>query len=44
MDFYLRFKRVYPFIKRYNMTIQEEFIENDLDIIFDKRLFKKRLA
>ena len=36
--------KINPFIERYNRTIQEEFIDNNLDIIYDKPLFHKKLA
>jgi len=36
--------RINTYIERYNRTLQEEFIENNLDIIHDKPLFSKALA
>ncbi|MGQ9638766.1 MAG: integrase core domain-containing protein, partial [Thermodesulfobacteriota bacterium] len=41
---YPRCPKINTFIERYNRTIQEEFIDNNLDIIDDKPLFSKRLA
>lgn len=36
--------KINTYIERYNRTIQEEFIDNNLDIIYDKPLFHQRLA
>ena len=36
--------KINSYIERYNRTIQEEFIDNHLDIIFDKNLFNEKLA
>jgi len=41
---YLHCPRINTYIERYNRTLQEEFIENNLDIIHDKALFSKALA
>lgn len=41
---YPRCPKINTYIERYNRTIQEEFIDNNLDIIFDKPLFNQRLA
>lgn len=41
---YPRCPKINTYIERYNRTIQEEFIDNNLDIIHDKQLFYKRLA
>lgn len=41
---YPRCPRINSYIERYNRTIQEEFIDNNLDIIHDKELLNKRLA
>lgn len=41
---YPRCPKINTYIERYNRTIQEEFINNNLDIIFDKEEFNKRLA
>lgn len=36
--------KINVYIERYNRTIQEEFIDNNLDIIHDKILFNQKLA
>lgn len=36
--------KIQTYIERYNRTIQEEFIDNNLDIIDDKILFNQKLA
>jgi hypothetical protein len=36
--------RINTYIERYNRTIQEEFIDNHLDVIYDKELFNQKLA
>lgn len=36
--------KINTYIERYNRTIQEEFIDNNLDVIYDKPLFNRRLA
>ena len=41
---YPRCPKINAFIERYNRTIQEEFIDNNIDIIFDKQLFHEKLA
>jgi transposase InsO family protein len=41
---YPRCPKINTYIERYNRTIQEEFIDNNLDIIHDKPLFHKKLA
>ncbi len=41
---YLRCPKINTHIERYNRTIQEEFIDNHLDIIHDKKLFHQKLA
>jgi transposase InsO family protein len=41
---YPRCPKINTYVERYNRTIQEEFIENNLDIIYDKPLFHQRLA
>ena len=41
---YPRCPKINTYIERYNRTIQEEFINNNLDIIYDKPLFHQRLA
>jgi len=41
---YPRCPKINTYIERYNRTIQEEFIDNNLDIIYDKPLFHRRLA
>ncbi|MCX8031002.1 MAG: integrase core domain-containing protein, partial [Thermodesulfovibrionales bacterium] len=41
---YPRCPKINAHIERYNRTIQEEFIDNHLDIIHDKRLFNQALA
>ncbi len=41
---YPRCPKINAHIERYNRTIQEEFIDNHLDIIHDKRLFNEALA
>ncbi|MCX7943753.1 MAG: integrase core domain-containing protein [Deltaproteobacteria bacterium] len=41
---YPRCPKINTYIERYNRTIQEEFIEANLDIIHDKSLFHQRLG
>lgn len=41
---YPRCPRINTYIERYNRTIQEEFINNNLDIIHDKELFNQELS
>jgi len=41
---YPRCPKINTYIERYNRTIQEEFIDNNLDVIYDKPLFNQRLA
>ena len=41
---YPRCPKIDSFIERYNRTVQEEFIDNNLDIIHNKSLFHKKLA
>lgn len=41
---YPRCPKINSFIERYNRTIQEEFIDNNEDIIHDKQLFNKALS
>ena len=41
---YPRCPKINSIIERYNRTIQEEFIDNNLDIIHDKSLFHRSLA
>src|SRR3989344_6537582 len=41
---YPRCPKINAYIERYNRTIQEEFIDNNLDIIHDKILFNRKLA
>lgn len=41
---YPRCPKINTYIERYNRTIQEEFINNNLDVIYDKLLFHQRLA
>lgn len=41
---YPRCPKINTYIERYNRTIQEEFIDPNLDIIYDKPLFHQRLA
>lgn len=41
---YPRCPKINSIIERYNRTIQEEFIDNNLDIIHDKSLFHQSLA
>ncbi|MFN6946557.1 MAG: integrase core domain-containing protein [Cytophagaceae bacterium] len=36
--------KINTYIERYNRTIQEEFIDNNLDVIYDKPFFNQRLA
>jgi len=36
--------KINAYIERYNRTVQEEFIDNNLDIIHDKILFNQKLA
>ncbi len=36
--------KINAYIERYNRTVQEEFIDQNLDIIHDKKLFAARLA
>lgn len=41
---YPRCPKIDTFIERYNRTLQEEFIDYQLDIIHDKKLFNQKLA
>jgi putative transposase len=41
---YPRCPKINTYIERYNRTVQEEFIDNNLDIIHDKILFNQKLA
>lgn len=41
---YPRCPKINTYIERYNRTIQEEFIDNNLDIIHDKKLFNQKLT
>lgn len=41
---YPRCPKINTYIERYNRTVQEEFIDNNLDIICDKKLFHQKLA
>lgn len=41
---YPRCPKIDSFIERYNRTVQEEFIDNNLDVIHDKKLFSRKLA
>ena len=41
---YPRSPKINASLERYKRTIQEEFIDNNLDIIQDKPLFQERLA
>ncbi|MEW6686868.1 MAG: integrase core domain-containing protein [Candidatus Edwardsbacteria bacterium] len=41
---YLRCPKTNTHIERYNRTLQEEFIDCNLDIIHDKLLFNQKLA
>lgn len=41
---YPRCPKINAYIERYNRTIQEEFIDNNLDIIHDKQLFNQKLS
>ena len=41
---YPRCPKINTYIERYNRTIQEEFIDNNLEVIYDKPLFHRRLA
>ena len=41
---YPRCPKIDSFIERYNRTLQEEFIDNNLDIIHDKKLFSRKLV
>lgn len=41
---YPRCPKINAYIERYNRTIQEEFIDNNLDIMHDKILFNQKLA
>jgi len=41
---YPRCPKINTYIERYNRTIQEEFIDNNLDIIHDEKLFNRELA
>lgn len=41
---YPRCPKIDAYIERYNRTLQEEFIDNNLDIIHDKKLFSKKLV
>ena len=36
--------KINTYIERYNRTVQEEFIDNNLDIIHDKQLFNQKLS
>ncbi len=36
--------KINAYIERYNRTIQEEFIDNNLDIIHDEKIFNQELA
>lgn len=36
--------KINTYIERYNRTIQEEFIDNNLDIIHDEKMFNRELA
>jgi len=39
-----RCPKINAYIERYNRTVQEEFIDNNLDTIHDQELFHKKLA
>ena len=41
---YPRCPKINAYIERYNRTVQEEFIDNNLDIIHDKILLNQKLA
>lgn len=41
---YPRCPKINTYIERYNRTIQEEFIDNNIDIIYDKVLFNQMLV
>lgn len=41
---YPRCPKINAYIERYNRTVQEEFIDNNLDTIHDQALFHKKLA
>ena len=41
---YPRCPKINAYIERYNRTVQEEFIDNNLDIIHDKILFNQKLS
>jgi len=41
---YPRCPKINTYIERYNRTVQEEFIDNNLDIIHDKILFNQKLS
>jgi len=41
---YPRCPKINAYIERYNRTVQEEFIDNNLDVIHDPELFHKKLA
>ena len=41
---YPRCPKIDAFIERYNRTVQEEFIDNNLDVIHDKKVFSQKLA
>lgn len=41
---YPRCPKINAYIERYNRTVQEEFIDNNLDVIHDKTLFNQKLA
>jgi len=41
---YPRCPKINTYIERYNRTIQEEFIDNNLDVIHDKIVFNERLV
>lgn len=36
--------KINAYIERYNRTVQEEFIDNNLDIIHDEKMFNRELA
>ena len=41
---YPRCPKINTYVERYNRTIQEEFIDNNLDFIHDKPLFNQKLS
>ena len=41
---YPRCPKIQTYIERYNRTLQEEFIDNNLDILDDRILFNQKLA